>query len=364
MARLGEIRITQGCSLCGAGHDRGMCRDEYGSEFTYSGQVGCNSCKTSGFPGTHSECVRIGFNGDPRACCYFGNSFAGTCDPRYTENRFTSEVCEPAWNASCEGDNIFGLGPCKEWAERDPQAAERRVRQFCSDKLGRNADCQQWVRQNREFSDGIYTNYCNSVQRMREPICQDWARTDPASNPDGFGGMGKLDSLMFMYCQQNPNDAICNCINSSVRNFGGNFNPFCIDANCATSGYATSPMLAGRPCPDITNCSQILDFEAAGINFTDNVLSQACGPETPSPVPAPPAPPTEPSDRPPAPREDPIDNLDIQPESLLDRFNNLSTEMRILIVFIFLIVIAVAVGLIAYGVVAGDKSGGYFDKFR
>lgn len=82
--------------------------------------------------------------------------------------------------------------------------------------------------------------FCNAYPERQE--CKEWCK-----NNSEF-----CDASVMQYCEKNPNDPYCSCINSPANKLGL-ANPKCVDAKCIRGGYLTTNMIK-TPCPTIINC--------------------------------------------------------------------------------------------------------------
>ncbi len=238
---VGTVINGSGCGLCGSG-DNSDC-GHLGGEWVRSGYGQCGACSFNCVKvpligkqctkGTYAKCKKTKYSAAPGVCC-FGNKPAGypkqTCDPRYTLH---SDACYGAVAGYCQqGNNIFSDAKCVEWGSVDANrhAALGMKQKYCEGKFGSDASCRAWAQSSE--------------------------------------AQGQIDSIVVPFCQSNPNDPLCSCVNSEMTC------PQKFDTNCIRNAGYKSFNDMNIPCPDVMNCNQYINLspgaKAIASNFQQN----------------------------------------------------------------------------------------------
>ncbi len=182
---------------------------------------------------------RKSYLANPEECCLTGKSMIGnvTCDPKYRDNRSTS--CFPLMRDFClKDDHIFTSEICKTW---------------CSD--------------HKDVCDDVLLRRCSVSDLNSSKECLDLCMKN----------MGKCDTAMDNFCQKNPGDGKCACLNSAIKK-QTTYNPVCVDSDCIRHGYQTSSMLSSRGSGcQIVDCRTYFDIKSQGkVSFEDVNIEQRC----------------------------------------------------------------------------------------
>jgi hypothetical protein len=170
---------------------------------------------------------------DIERCCIYG----GICPANFDK----LSGCDTVMNAYCSvGDRFATSGPCKQWIAKDTRkAADVLMSSKCTaDALGTYPDCITW---------------CSKVENA-----------------------GKCDNASREFCNRpdNYDNDFCQCLLAPTTIKG---NVKCIWNPCiqASNPYLTA--LMGGICPDIIDCSQLIDLRGASDNILLNVKqAQSC----------------------------------------------------------------------------------------
>ena len=206
---------------------------------------------------------------------------------RQTNRVFTDAKCRDycasnqAWCKGiktnfCNNPANFGSPECHNFCTNDHAACRTTIENHCrtNSNIFNKPICQNYCAKNKSWCDDIKSKHCNTPANTSSETCQTWCKS--------ASGMGKCDGGMINFCNvvDNKDKNICKCVNSSIAKKKGKFNPLCIDAKCASVGYATQPMLEGsRGGCMITDCTQYVDLKdiaAAEVQMTTE-FQQSCG---------------------------------------------------------------------------------------
>ena len=116
----GEIKTNITDGKLGLPNVRGdrLCKELVGPEWVFdSPATGCKNRLL--FKPICVNCRHNNFSGDQKTCCLTGESGdpKRTCNPSFTDFRFTGEACKTSWMTQCTGENIFSDPLCKMWRE-------------------------------------------------------------------------------------------------------------------------------------------------------------------------------------------------------------------------------------------------------
>ena len=203
-------------------------------------------------------------------------------------------VCKRDWNKArndvfrrlkcCTG--VLGSGHknyCPPEMCPGSSSCNREMKRHCSDDPTRvftDNQCKIFATtpEGKRWTEEIKAQVCNDPGIMTannelSKQCVRWC----VRNQGDKNNPGVCDRSMNTWCLLNPDSPECKCINSPVKKY----NPLCIDAKCATGGYATASMITARgdKCGNIINCEQIINLKAGGdIDILDQVkFDQECG---------------------------------------------------------------------------------------
>lgn len=235
---IGTIKPSSKCGACGPAVQAQSSCSEFGDEWKYSGYGSCGACKFNCVSfgslgkactsGTNAQCQKFQYTGSVNQCC-LGKMPSGypnvTCDPAYTP---LAPACSSVVQGYCStGSNIFTDPVCQSWAAANPTQA------FTAKK-----------------------GYCTPSLIKTDKNCQDWVRASDSQ--------GQIDDVMTSYCQSNPTDSLCACINSEIPC------PNKFDMKCVQSGYETTDMMKVT-CPNVLNCTQFLSLSPGAQALATNV---------------------------------------------------------------------------------------------
>lgn len=134
----------------------------------------------------------------------------------------------------------------------------------CCKGITDSSQCGRWQPGSLSCESSM-TNWCG-VALGTDPVCKSWCRNHT----------NLCDTIVNNFCKLQPNDPYCACINSPAQKTGA-VNPKCVDKNCITTGYLTSPM-KDTNCPSIINCNIKTTLENSGVILSYNVpIQQNCG---------------------------------------------------------------------------------------
>lgn len=275
----GEIKTNITDGKLGLPNVRGdrLCKELVGPEWVFdSPATGCP--KRLLFKPICVNCRHNNFSGDQKTCCLTGESGdpKRTCNPSFTDFRFTGEACKTSWMTQCTGENIFSDPLCKMWREGNDngkgKAIIERIVDYCKGKP-EDENCLAQRTAMPEAYNQFMDIYCVG-DKLDESICQGWVVTQN----------GKLDSRILNYCEGKPATGLCTCINSEVnalvKTFGSRAQVHCIDEDCVRSGYKTTGMLTD--CPSVVDCTVInaVKENTGQINLSNQVINQNCSAST------------------------------------------------------------------------------------
>lgn len=203
--------------------------------------------------------------------------------------------CDNTKSTFCNNPENISNSKCQSYCKKFPDKCKTSLHSYCSsgDRAFKDDLCVNYCTgSGKDWCSNTKAAYCNNPANTSTATCQTWCQEN----------MGKCDDGMTKYCsKEGLGKPICKCLNSPAAKF----NPLCIDAECAKSGYTTNSMIVGRGngCK-VIDCSQYLglkDAVAGGQIKLDANFEQNCGnelnpPPTPEPTSIPPvAPPVAPT---------------------------------------------------------------------
>jgi len=322
---------------------RAACAADLGPEFTYTGK----SANYDDIPCEKGEYASNLYTEVKQTCCVDGyNKYMGvlglTCAPNVGGyNRYTNFTdCDGPMSDYCTKDRLFTDPKCKKWVSSIPSAqrlsgtgAYGVYYEHCVDDNNMpNAECQAIrtvFRDNSETYNKFMKDFCNKNDGINfgTPVCRTWCK----DNPDG---KLQCDEGAITFCENNPDDPICSCLNSPILkatadNPTGAINPVCIDINCLNDGY--KPSKFSDPCPDVITCSMQIDIKnvMGNVALDDNKFEQNCGGGESSSS----------------------SNVEINKPDTTDNINKLKSSYDDQTIFIFVIIVVVIVLGIIIGII-------------
>nr|QQV29288.1 hypothetical protein K-LCC10_0033 [Kaumoebavirus] len=208
------------------------CKADYGQEYiSAQSMVGPNTNGCSPVT-TKYYCKKGQSLGSADACC-LGKDLAWgySCDDKYLN--YGSGSCDNILDPACTGASLFADPNCLIWQSERPDQAKNNIQA-----------------------------YCNTAAGIKDPNCRIWCQSNPTQCDVGAAA----------YCKDNPSDAFCSCVTSTVPG------PNCFDVNCQSkNGYVTTAM-KNEQCGSFTQCTQINQLsvqDRAKVN--DVQFKQICG---------------------------------------------------------------------------------------
>ncbi|MEO0236621.1 MAG: DUF4064 domain-containing protein [candidate division WOR-3 bacterium] len=145
---------------------------------------GCDNCTgSSSITGRRGTVKRIAFNAKPEDCCKQQNNIINgqTCNPKYIKG-YQDDSCDSYMSNYCTGNNLS------------------------------TPECQKWVNaaldRGRTTPNYAMKEYCAQGQNFQNQVCQQWC--DKTKNIPSMSG--ECDQVVQKYCQNNPNNPLCQCI--------------------------------------------------------------------------------------------------------------------------------------------------------
>ena len=272
-----ETNVTDGKLGLPALRGDMLCKSKFGGEWSFDSPAsGCPKKRL--LKPICVNCIHSNYSGDQKTCCLTGESGDpnNTCNPSFTDFRYTGEACKSSWMTQCTGENIFSDPLCKMWRDGNEngkgKAVIARIVDYCKGKP-EDQNCQNQRLAMPEAYNQFMDIYCVR-DKLDESICQGWVVTQN----------GSLDSRILDYCKGKSADGICACINSEVndlvKTFGSRAQIHCIDDECTRTGYRTTGMLT--QCPRVVDCTVInaIEENEGQINLSDQVINQNCSSST------------------------------------------------------------------------------------
>lgn len=176
--------------------------------------------------------------------------------------------------AGTDSDFVKNAKVCpRGFRDYTSSGCKAKIEDYCKkDENLFKAECQQFCANNSEKCVAYKSDYCNSADRKDDSNCISWCLTEE--------GQGKCDKLFAERCSDEENDKDnpeCNCIFSKIKKY----NPYCVDAKCANTGYVTTNMKS-QICPNIVDCSVYNEIGEVGrdVQWKDNSIVQKCSSKT------------------------------------------------------------------------------------
>ena len=254
------------CNQLGTGWSYVPDKDVYSEDYYPN-----NRCVVSAWRGT---CKLDSANADPTQCCITGVSGSSfkACPTAYVDNRYSSTECRDKWQNICKGNQFLNETICGTY--NYPTLPGFNTPILPQETGCKPNPCLQYAKINPTdpYVVSELAPYCS--KNLHNNMCQEFCLINP----------GACDSGANTFCSIEANKKLpfCGCINSPASEFQ-NVNPVCVDVNCKNNAsYRTAAMNQITTCTTV-NCNIIQQLSAGGnFKFTDNVIKQNCGTQTPT----------------------------------------------------------------------------------